>query len=477
MFKARTLAILGGGPKALAICAKATVLKQLGYATPSIIVFERQQVASHWRGKHGFTDGASQLGTPPEKDIGFPYASRCWTDNAEVNRAMQQFSWHSYLIDCSTQERALYTDWVDRGRKHPTHREFADYLKWCARRISKGQQTGDNSSIEIRENTSIKSIDVSDDSEQWRLRTKRPKEKAEDFHADALIVTGPGSPILLPEQPQDHPRILNGSNFWTDGRSILKRRMEFGEQEIIIVGAGETAASIAVSLAKANPPIGTITIVNPFGVLYSRGESFTENQMFSKPDSWRDLSPDDRAEVIRRGDRGVFSVQAQEILNNAPHVKVKPGRVIKVAADPREINCYVEYDGKTVGLPCEFLISAIGFYPLSFFDLFVGRANQKMHDLFRSENFASPTSPVAPPSLASRTHQKAFIRMVETRFVGADLGFSDFGPPMHLPTIAANRHGPGFANLSCLGLLSDRILSTYCEASRKREKDKRRASR
>jgi mycobactin lysine-N-oxygenase len=34
-------------------------------------------------------------------------------------------------------------------------------------------------------------------------------------------------------------------------------------------------------------------------------------------------------------------------------------------------------------------------------------------------------------------------------------------PPLHIPVAAGLAQGPGFPNLSCLGLLSDRILRRY----------------
>jgi mycobactin lysine-N-oxygenase len=34
-------------------------------------------------------------------------------------------------------------------------------------------------------------------------------------------------------------------------------------------------------------------------------------------------------------------------------------------------------------------------------------------------------------------------------------------PNLHLPMLAGIAQGPGFPNLSCLGLLADRILSSY----------------
>ena len=42
-----------------------------------------------------------------------------------------------------------------------------------------------------------------------------------------------------------------------------------------------------------------------------------------------------------------------------------------------------------------------------------------------------------------------------------DLSVAGLRPPLHLPLAAGLAQGPGFPNLSCLGLLSDRILRTY----------------
>ena len=42
-----------------------------------------------------------------------------------------------------------------------------------------------------------------------------------------------------------------------------------------------------------------------------------------------------------------------------------------------------------------------------------------------------------------------------------DLSVRDFRPHLHLPMLAGVAQGPGFPNLSCLGLLADRVLGPY----------------
>ena len=43
------LAIVGAGPKALALAAKAVVLRRMGFAAPEIVIYEKESVAHHWR--------------------------------------------------------------------------------------------------------------------------------------------------------------------------------------------------------------------------------------------------------------------------------------------------------------------------------------------------------------------------------------------------------------------------------------------
>ena len=50
------------------------------------------------------------------------------------------------------------------------------------------------------------------------------------------------------------------------------------------------------------------------------------------------------------------------------------------------------------------------------------------------------------------------------RHIDLDLSVAGLAPPLHLPVMAGLAQGPGFPNLSCLGLLSDRILRRYVAA-------------
>ena len=123
-----TLAVIGAGPKAVAVAAKATELRSMGVPAPNVVVVERTAVAANWTAAGGWTDGEHRLGTSPEKDVGFPYRSALVPRrNAELDERMTRHSWQAYLIATSQ-----FAEWIDRGRPAPNHRRWAAYLRWVA---------------------------------------------------------------------------------------------------------------------------------------------------------------------------------------------------------------------------------------------------------------------------------------------------------------------------------------------------------
>ena len=58
---APTLAVIGAGPKATAIAAKAAALRGAGLAPPRLVFLDKGGVAAHWTGADGYTDGAQSL--------------------------------------------------------------------------------------------------------------------------------------------------------------------------------------------------------------------------------------------------------------------------------------------------------------------------------------------------------------------------------------------------------------------------------
>jgi mycobactin lysine-N-oxygenase len=436
-----TLVVVGAGPKAVAIAAKRHMLAKLGYPTPHLRVIDRQGVATHWTGKAGFTDGQQLLGTRPEKDIGFPYLSACWGDK-ELSRAvakeMMHFSWQSFLID-----KLRYADWIDRGRTRPTHREWSQYLQWVAEKVELELCIGE-----------VTSIATTTDQQQWLL-TCHPGQDGTPFivSGDGLVITGPGTPLTLPGQPKEHPRIMDGATFWQRSEEFVQLRMQAKKPlNIGVIGTGETAAAIVVALVDALRDSAFIEVISPYGVIYSRDEGFEENRLFSDPDgklanlfgdhqhaaNWLQLSERDRREFVRRTDRGVFSLKAMEKLSNAQNVRSVLGTVRHIDAHEISVRVESEYNGNLKHDEYDYLVVARGFDAL----WFRRRLDQVTHK-----------------RLSAVTH--SFDGRTIEHAIQEDLSLDGFIPKLHLPMLAGFAQGPGFSNLSCLGLLADRILASY----------------
>jgi mycobactin lysine-N-oxygenase len=436
-----TLLVVGAGPKAVAIAAKRHMLAKLGYPMPQVRIIDRQGVATHWTGKAGFTDGHQFLGTRPEKDIGFPYLSACWGDK-ELSRAvakeMVHLSWQSFLID-----QWRYADWIDRGRTRPTHREWSQYLQWVAEQVEVELCIGE-----------VTSIATTSDQQQWRL-TCRAEEGGTAFTVtgDGLVMTGPGTPLTIAGQPKAHPRIMDGASFWLRSEEFVQLRSHVAQPlNIGVIGTGETAAAIAVALVDALKDAAFIEVISPYGVLYSRDEGFEENRLFSDPDgrlanllgdhqhaaNWLQLSERDRREFVRRTDRGVFSLKAMEELSNAENVRSVLGTVRRIHTNDTTVRIESEYDGKMKYDEYDYVVVARGFDALWFRHLLDAVAHERMAEVTHSFDGSSIEHAILE-----------------------DLSLAGFMPKLHLPMLAGIAQGPGFPNLSCLGLLADRILASY----------------
>src|SRR2546428_5715826 len=138
-----TVAVVGAGPKGIAIAAKARALAAAGLGAPRVVLVDRGGIAGNWSGRQGYTSGLLPLGTPPEKDVGFPYADSWGAASSAVTAAMSDYSWQRHLI-----AHGMYADWVDRGRLRPTHRQWSCYLREVADRVQAGIVTGEVAGLE-----------------------------------------------------------------------------------------------------------------------------------------------------------------------------------------------------------------------------------------------------------------------------------------------------------------------------------------
>ena len=412
-----TLAIIGAGAKAVAVAAKAAVLRDMGVDVADVVAIERSGVAANWRAGGGWTDGRQRLGTSPEKDVGFPYRSTLVPGrNAEVDERMTRFSWQSYLV--ATDQ---FMGWIDRGRPAPTHDTWAGYLRWVADVVDLKVVRGEVVQISVEES-------------HWVLGMPESS-----LTADTVMVTGPGQPER--SMLSGHPRVLSIAQFW----ERAGRHDRIVADNVAVIGGGETAASILNELFHHR--VSAITAISPQATLFTRGEGFFENSLFSDPTGWRSLNQAERRNCIARTDRGVFSARVQESLLVDERIKHQRGRVARVV--DRDSRIWITLNTDNCGEPLETLhrfdlvVDGSGADPLWFLPLLSPAAV----DLLEVG--------VGGPLTGERLEES----------IGHDLAVSGVTPRLVLPNLSGVNEGPGFPNLSCLGLLSDRVLGDEMEVS------------
>jgi mycobactin lysine-N-oxygenase len=405
-----TLAIIGAGAKAVAVAAKAAVLREMGVEVPDVVAVERSDVAANWRAGGGWTDGRQRLGTSPEKDVGFPYRSTLVPGrDTDLDERMMRFSWQSYLV--ATDQ---FVGWIDRGRPAPTHDTWAGYLRWVGEVVGLKVVRGEV-------------VQISVDGSRWVLHTRESS-----LSADTVMVTGPGQPER--SMLSGDLRVLSIAQFWQ--RAGQHDRIV--AENVAVIGGGETAASMLNELFHHR--VSAITAISPQATLFTRGEGFFENSLFSDPTGWRSLTQAERRDCIARTDRGVFSARVQESLLADERIKHLRGRVARVVN--RDDRIWITLCTENCGEPQETLhrfdlvIDGSGADPLWFLPLM------------------SPVSlgllelGVGGPLTGERLEES----------IGHDLAVVGVTPKLVLPNLSGVNEGPGFPNLSCLGLLSDRVL-------------------
>jgi len=231
---------------------------------------------------------------------------------------------------------------------------------------------------------------------RWRLAARTPTGGRLDLDCDGLVLTGPGPPVRMPGQPSDHPRVLDGRTFWTSQDALTRD----GTVEVCVIGNGETAGSITAALLAMLPERSTIELVSDHGVLYSRGESFAENRLYSDPVAadWQRLAKRHRREFLKRTDRGVFSLQVEQMLNQAGAVHTVAGRVTHLQPVGAKVIVEVDYEQERERIAFDWVVVAVGFDPMWFWHLLGERAGATLAGA--ASGGSPPGRPPAPLSNA-----------------------------------------------------------------------------
>jgi mycobactin lysine-N-oxygenase len=419
MHNKKTLAVVGAGPKGIAVAVKAKVLEEFGLPVDRVVLIERHSVGAHWSGEAGYTNGEMKLGTSPDKDVVFPLETAVSDPqlSKKIRQRLMDFTWNSFLV-----ETHRFSDWIDRGRPAPSHALWSCYLKWVSENLGPQVQIvkAEVAQIEINQG-------------QWQLKLQNSTGEF-SMLADRLMLTGPGKTRLDLNNGELPTNAYDLESFW----GALKAKSFEAKGRLAVVGTGENAASVLLALAKYRGDLD-IDVISPKGFISTRAENFYENQFYSQPDRnrWKNLAIADRIDFIERTDLGVFSTHAMQILNGEEQHGVIPGRMVDLKAEDKKLLLTVEYAGRAQMLEYDHVVLATGFDQLKTIKSFFSPATIKKLSVMLG-------APVTQTELTVRIQD--------------DLSVRGITPALHLPMLAGLMQGPGFSNLSCLGRLSDRIV-------------------
>lgn len=251
--------------------------------------------------------------------------------------------------------------------------------------------------------------------DRWRLALAR----GAPLEGDGVVFTGPGPPIRVPGQPRNHPLLVDGRSYWLRAKAAGQPVA----QNVCVIGSGDSGlgdhqparyGTEALRGRRRHQPRGALF---PGRKLHSRGESYEENRFYSDPSEWPQLAEYHRREFLDRTDRGVFSMQAEAVINASRGFRTLAGRAAHIAAGERQVVVTIEYGPERERIT---------------YDLVVG---------FEAHWFRTLLGPAARARLAD-----ALDGDVLDRRIGTDLSVTGLSPPLHLPVGAALAQGPGFPN-------------------------------
>ena len=419
----KRLLVVGAGAKAAAIVARAAVLRRLVGEdhVPEIIVFEKDQIGAAWNGHANFSSGFLTLCTPGEKDVGFPYTEVHGRRRRPAVSPLlfSRFSWSAYLVD-----KLAYSAWIDRGRAHPTHRDFADYLAWVFERAENPPSIGEVTSI------------TPGLGDKFVIDTSSARGENQ-FVVDGVVLTGTGQARMLKTKdcpPND--RMLTAETFWS-ARDEVKA---IARGQVAVLGAGGAAGTIMAWLAEQFAETeNDIFSISPMGTLFARGDGYTERRWFSDPSDWTRLSKSHRQEIIDRTEGGVISLRNKKSIDSSNRITFFQGKVIEVRPDdddPERLSLRIRYGNSYERVAVDYVVSAIGFDTWGMIDLLA-----------------------IPPRLRDGKMRDRVIEKLEPNLsLPRSLAYP---PGIHFPALGGMLYGPGIGSLSALGDMAERVMRPY----------------
>jgi len=242
--------------------------------------------------------------------------------------------------------------------------------------------------------------------------------------------------------------MCTGQSFWYGAQ--LSRFRTLASGRVVVIGGGDTAASIVVKLASLLNEEVRLVWLTRTGSLFTRSDSFALRRYYSAPDAWVKLPLDVRKKLMATAHEGVVSLRTLNRLDSLRRsIDHEVGDVTKATwnAQKQRVVLSVRYGEEVQPSEYERVVVAVGFDDLS------------CQHLFPKGFFPNSRDPEEQLGLVS--DRIAEDLSYEARLAYRAGYFRRTG--LHLPMLAALKRGPGLATLGCLGILSDRILGGYCD--------------
>ncbi|SEL93313.1 mycobactin lysine-N-oxygenase [Roseateles sp. YR242] len=350
------------------------------------------------------------------------------------------YSWGRFLHQRPIGYEQGFSTWLDAGRRPPYHGHYADYLAWVV--------DASRPRVVTAEVTALAKEDGF-----WRLSSRSGDGRAQTdpTQFNGVVVTGPGPARKIPlsrkrsaEVP--HEKIFNGQDFWLrlkEVRRCLKEmeKVSNDDAQIVIAGAGGTAAAVLSWLIGAGARDRRIVIVATQASLYTRVDSVFENRLFSDETAWSSLSPESRRAFFDRLNRGVVWATVMDRVSTATALTMLDGKAKRIRVDSKDqwFLSVESGDKSTIQLRPSFLIDATGFNPWWFLPMVKGlpRADRK------------------PTKATTEGWERSLSKHL--RLAG---GIWDEYPSLHVPMVSSHV-GPGYGSLMVLGGMADHILGAY----------------
>lgn len=438
------LAIIGAGPKAVAIAAKAAVLaRQPASKRVNVTVFEKDRLASAWMGGYGYTDGVQPLCTLAERDLGFPYLADS-RPSTVAEQMFAEFSWQAHAIR-KGMGSAQYDQWVLHGRHPPTHNQFARYLDDAFRRSG--------AALLLEE---VKYVSYNPANNKWLIvSVDAGNDAVSQREFDGVVITGSGPAqslsVVSAGNPAQSNRVFDGVTFWSALKQIVHilDNEPVDDRSIVIIGAGGTAAAIAYWFVRNKIEV-PITIMGKEATLYARHPGFFEDRLFSDEDAWALLDNATRLEFVSRLTTGVVwdsvlknlatdsinyvcaQVSQLEVLP-PPHSGLYPD---VVAHFHPPVPGGTSWNGAVHKQAGAIFINARGFDRWKFIELLPQHQATDFND------------------------RELIMATISRALMLTQTGAGPFPPGLHVPMLASIQ-GPAASNLMALGWMSDRILERY----------------